>query len=259
MLLFLRTDLVPKSLDFHLVLNLSNLNSTTVWTSSATTRTSAPSALWVAILRGGTFTTGALLMGRESRFCRDCETSLTLIICPPVQHGSKESRSNHAGRQQGILHQPGAPSNSVKLSSHIWSVAVGWSGIRSRRSALYGSHNCRHGLDPLIMCFLHVWCCGIIMSSFMLMFFSAQVGEANDLLPDIAAKAAKLKVPGGVLYKALVEWWAMGISTCEEYPWTLGNSFGHRLGQVMRPPQTFLQSFHLHQRTGLRSWFRLVS
>ena len=43
------------------------------------------------------------------------------------------------------------------------------------------------------------------MSSFMLMIFSGQVGEANDLLPDIAAKAAKLKVPGGVLYKALVE------------------------------------------------------
>ena len=51
----------------------------------------------------------------------------------------------------------------------------------------------------------------------MLMFFSAQVGEANDLLPDIAAKAAKLKVLDA-LYKALVDKRAMGIPTCEEYP-----------------------------------------
>ena len=53
----------------------------------------------------------------------------------------------------------------------------------------------------------------------LLMFFSGQVGEANDLLPDIAAKAAKLKVLDA-LYKALVEiWaWAMGIPICEEYP-----------------------------------------
>ena len=49
------------------------------------------------------------------------------------------------------------------------------------------------------------------------MIFSDQVGEANDLLPDIAAKAAKLKVLDA-LYKALVERWAMGIPTCEEYP-----------------------------------------
>ena len=85
----------------------------------------------------------------------------------------------------------------------------------------------------------------------MLMIFSGQVGEANDLLPDIAAKAAKLKVIYA-LYKAL-ERWAMGIPTCEGYPGTLGNSFGHRWEQVMRPPRTFLQSFHLHRKTGLKS------
>ena len=38
----------------------------------------------------------------------------------------------------------------------------------------------------------------------LMIYFSGQVGEANDLLPDIAAKAAKLKVLDA-LYKAFRE------------------------------------------------------
>ena len=72
-----------------------------------------------------------------------------------------------------------------------------------------------------------------------MIFISGQVGEANDLLPDIAAKAANLKV---------FQFRGVAINSCEEdYV-----CFGPRLGQVMKPAQIFPRSFHLRQKPGSR-------
>ena len=74
-----------------------------------------------------------------------------------------------------------------------------------------------------------------------MIFISGQVGEANDLLPDIAAKAANLKV---------FQFRGVATNNCDEDLRLY--FFGPRLGQVMKPAQIFLRSFHLRQKPGSR-------
>lgn len=69
----------------------------------------------------------------------------------------------------------------------------------------------------------------------------AQVGEANDLLPDIAAKAAKLKV-------------VTGDGRLSQFLDRLPHQplCHHRLGLVTKPALIFPQSSHLRPKPGLR-------
>ena len=124
----------------------------TVWTSSATTRTSAPSALWAAILLEGTFTTGVLQMERESRFSWDWiffDTDPLSSNSATWELRTTEWSCRMLTRNIVSTRCPCEEHHLVsKLSSkYIWSVAVGRSSVWSRGSAVYGSHNCRHGLD----------------------------------------------------------------------------------------------------------------